>query len=118
MHGVLRITGVGLLSFLLSCMTLGLFTTTASAGIVGTETVLADQYAEAERTRIATLLERDDVRERLVSHGISPEQARERVAGMSDTEVLELAANLDALPAGGSRLLIAILLVIVIILLI
>lgn len=105
------------LAFLFTFIPLGLMSQAAVAGIVGTDTVMAEDVS-AERERIAGLLEREDVRDRLIAYGVSPEEARERVAGMRDEEVMELAERIDALPAGGSRLLIVLLLVIVIILLI
>lgn len=85
----------------------------AYAGIVGTETVLAEQ-AVLERAELLSLIDRSDVQEQLIAHGVSPEQAVERVAGLTDEEVLELAERMDSLPAGGAVVL---LLVVVIILL-
>jgi hypothetical protein len=47
------------------------------------------------------MLERTEVRERLQSLGVDPAQARDRVAALSDEEAAQLAARIDALPAGG-----------------
>jgi len=69
----------------------------ALAGIVGTDTVAAG----AERERLASLLERGDVRARLESLGVDATHAKARVAALSDTEAAQLAAQMDELPAGG-----------------
>ncbi|MDA1116977.1 MAG: PA2779 family protein [Proteobacteria bacterium] len=72
----------------------------ALAGIVGTDTVVAG----VERERLASLLERSDVRARLESLGVDATDAKARVAALSDTEAAQLAAQMDELPAGGDLL--------------
>ena len=72
----------------------------ALAGIVGTETVVRG----AERERLAALLERGEVRARLQALGVDPALARARVAALTDEEAARLAAEMDALPAGGDAL--------------
>jgi len=72
----------------------------AHAGIVSSEALVAGTQQE----RLAGLLERSDVRAQLQAHGVSPAQAQERVAALSDEEAARLAARLDELPAGGDLL--------------
>jgi hypothetical protein len=72
----------------------------AYAGIVSSEALVAGTQQE----RLAGLLERSDVRARLQAYGVSPAQAQERVAALSDEEAARLAAQLDELPAGGDVL--------------
>jgi hypothetical protein len=72
----------------------------ALAGIVGTETVVMG----AERERLAAMLERGEVRARLQALGVDPALARARVAALTDEEAARLAAEMDALPAGGDAL--------------
>jgi hypothetical protein len=72
----------------------------AHAAIVVTDTVISG----AERERLTSLLERDDVRGRLNALGVDPAQARYRVAALSDAEAAQLASQLDELPAGGDVL--------------
>lgn len=55
----------------------------------------------AERQRIATALERDDVRAQLAARGIGLGEAQARVAALTDAEAADLAAQIDTLPAGG-----------------
>jgi hypothetical protein len=70
------------------------------AGIVSTEMVVAG----AERERLAELIDRSEVRERLQVLGVDPASAKARVAALSDEEAAQLAAQMDAMPAGGDVL--------------
>jgi hypothetical protein len=58
----------------------------------------------ADRTQLYSVLERADVQQQLRAHGLSPEQAKARVAAMTDAEAAQLAAQIDSLPAGGDPL--------------
>jgi len=82
----------------------------AQAGMVATESAL-------ERERIATLLERADVRAQLAAYGVAPGEVKARVAALSDAEAAELAARMDELPAGGVGIIGAVLIVFLILLL-
>jgi len=79
------------------------------AGIVSTDTVVAG----AERERLAGMLERSEVQERLQALGVDPANAKARVAALSDAEATQLAAQLDELPAGGDILWAAVLIFLV-----
>ena len=59
----------------------------------------------ADHQRIAAVLERDDVRAQLTARGVSLDEARVRVAALTDAEAADLAARIDALPAGGVDIL-------------
>lgn len=72
----------------------------AFAGIVSTETVVSG----AERERLAELIDRSEVRERLQALGVDPASAKARVAALSDDEAAQLAAQMDTIPAGGDVL--------------
>lgn len=80
----------------------------AHAAVVASEAALATSTSsagDADRARVAGFLARADVREQLESLGVDPDQARERVATLSDAEAASLAGKLDELPAGGSAAL-------------
>ena len=87
-------------SFLILCLGAMSAPVPALAGIVGTDAVVAG----VERERIAGLLDRSDVRARLQALGVDPALARARVAALTDEEAARLAAEMDALPAGGDAL--------------
>lgn len=57
---------------------------------------------DAERARVMALVERPEVAQQLEKMGIPADQAKARVAAMSQQEISSLAGKLDALPAGGS----------------
>lgn len=77
------------------------------ATIVGTE----EASAGIQRDRVASFLERSEVRARMQALGVDPDAARSRVAALSDDEVASLADQLDQLPAGGSDVLTAVVVV-------
>lgn len=55
----------------------------------------------AEREHLASLLARADVQQGLAAYGVSADDARARVAALSDDEVRQLDQRLDKVPAGG-----------------
>ena len=70
------------------------------AAMVSTESVISQSEINAERERVLNLLARDDVRAQMEALGVDPAEAAERVAGLSDSEVQQIASRLDELPAG------------------
>jgi uncharacterized protein DUF6627 len=77
------------------------------AGIVATDEVRGD----LKRDQVTSFLERSEVRDRMQALGVDPDAARGRVAALSDDEVASLANQLDQLPAGGSDVLTAVVVV-------
>ena len=74
----------------------------AHAELVATERVEATGPAgSSPRARVDSLLERADVRAALEGRGVTAEDAKARVAALSDDEVDRLVAGFDSLPAGG-----------------
>ncbi|MCC6206737.1 MAG: PA2779 family protein [Gammaproteobacteria bacterium] len=80
----------------------------AQAGMVGTDTIFGQVQASEERARVLAALERKDVRKGLVSLGVDPQSAQDRVLALSDDEVSQMAGRLDQLPAGGDALGVAV----------
>src|SRR5258708_36575888 len=68
----------------------------SQAAIVGTDVALA----AAQRDRVATLLDRADVRAQLEAHGVGPAAGKARAAAVSADEVAHLAGQLGRRPAG------------------
>lgn len=73
---------------------------------------------DAERERVRSLLQREDVRSELEKHGVLPHEAAARVDAMTPAEVQELAGRIDALAAGGQRTQDLLLIIIIILLII
>ena len=77
----------------------------ACAGLPVQAGMLPTDAGNAERSRVLTVLERDDVRAQLEAHGVTAAQVKARLAAMTDDEVAQLAGQIDSLPAGGTDVL-------------
>lgn len=88
----------------------------AMAAMVTTDDIVTAKELNIQRDHIRDWLARDDVRDQLVSHGVDPQQAQDRVASMTDSEVVSVAGKIDQLPAGsgGLELVLIIFLVLII----
>ncbi len=75
--------------------------TPAYAAIVGTDVVIAQQQSSIDRAQLLAMFERSDLRDALVAQGVNPDNARERIAALSDEEVKSMIGQVDQLPAGG-----------------
>ena len=75
----------------------------AFAGLVGTETVLSGEAgALDDRARVRNFMLRQDVQAKVASYGVDPVEAVARIDGLSDAEVMAMAARIDNLPEGQS----------------
>ncbi len=74
---------------------------------VAAQVTQAEAHASAESRRATVLatLNRADVAESLAAKGVDMDAARERIASLSDAEVVALADQLDHAPAGASDVL-------------
>jgi hypothetical protein len=88
----------------------------AYAGMLSTGTAIAT----AERDRIASVLNRADVRSQLETLGVNPADVKARIAALTDDEAAQLSRQIESLPAGadggatvlGVLILVAVILVI------
>ncbi len=85
---------------------------TAQAGLISPEQALGGQAA-GDRGFVAAVMARADTATQLAALGVDPQQARERVAALSDAEVAALARDMREAPAGadGGGVLLAVILV-------
>jgi hypothetical protein len=74
----------------------------ATAALIGTESVINTDRAQNAREYLKSLLARQDVRNALVSQGIDPREAKNRIESLTDEEATLVADQLQELPAGGS----------------
>lgn len=72
----------------------------AGAGMIGAEQAVP-AGVQQDRNLVLNVLARGDTVAQLKSMGIDPQQARERVAAMSDQEVAQLATDIRSAPAGA-----------------
>ncbi|MCL6554949.1 MAG: PA2779 family protein [Burkholderiales bacterium] len=75
---------------------------TAQAGLVTTGDIVREQAND--RQRVAELLDRAEVRAALEARGVDMNEAKKRVAALTDEEVALIAGKLDEVPAGGDVL--------------
>ncbi len=76
----------------------------AWAGMISTEDAMALTPDGTPRTRLAGLMDRQDVQTALRAYGIDPQEASARIQSLSDAEVARLVHQFDHLPAGGDAL--------------
>ena len=88
---------------------------TGQASMIGTDQVLAAAAAQieanAERTTVLNFLSRSQTVSEFQALGLDPEEARQRVAAMTDAEVSTLAGRINAVPAGADGLVLLVLVV-------
>jgi hypothetical protein len=76
----------------------------ARAEIIGTPAAVAAYDRAASMDRIAQALDREQVRKRLLAHGVERSAVDARLAALTDAELADLATRLDSAPAGGDLL--------------
>ena len=76
----------------------------AYADLVGTDEAAASvepAKPDADREKVRAFMERPEVAGKLKAMGVSPDDAKARVAALSDKEIHMMVGKLDMLPAGG-----------------
>ena len=76
----------------------------AQAGMVTTDQVLDAAAVAQTREKVVEFLAREDVRQQMEMLGVDPDDASARAASMTDAEVMQIAGQLDQLPAGQDAL--------------
>ncbi|HVL58913.1 MAG TPA: PA2779 family protein [Burkholderiaceae bacterium] len=89
-------------------LTLGTIPMPTQAQMIPTERAVS---VSEQREQIQQLLARADVVQQLEALGVDPGVAKDRVAALSDSQIEQLAAGIDGLPAGGINVLAAVLIV-------
>ena len=87
----------------------------ARAGLITTQQAVTAESSRADHERVRALLARGEVRSQLAALGVSPADATSRADALGDDEVRDLAARMDALPAGGDGGLVLILVLVLLI---
>lgn len=91
-------------AFVAVCFTFTGMMQSAQAALVSTEQVATSRGVTSEsaaRAHVLATLERADVAAALVERGVSLDQARDRVAALTDAEAAHVARQIDNAPAGG-----------------
>ena len=80
------------------------FTQSVQASMISTEQVVTAAAAQQNRAKVAASFERAEVQAELQRMGINTDDARARVAAMTDAEAASIATQVDSLPAGADGL--------------
>jgi hypothetical protein len=102
-------------SLFLAASLLGVQIAPVQAAMIGTAQVLAAEQNRVDRDRLASLLEREDLQRQLSALGVDVQDAKDRVAGLTDAEVARISQQIDTLPAGGDALGVIVLIFIILI---
>lgn len=89
----------------------------AISAIVTNDEISHTITAQNQRDRLTQFMDRKEVRQALIDHGVAPENAVERVASLTDEEVSQLNQKIDELPAGEGVLEAALVVVLILVLL-
>jgi hypothetical protein len=77
----------------------------AQAAMLGTDTLITGARSQQSITELQQLLGREDAQQQLLALGVNPDQVRERVASLSDSELARINQGIDSLNAGGDSVL-------------
>ena len=72
-----------------------------SAAMIGTESILKGDQSQNPREYLNNLLARKEIQAALISQGLDPQEARNRIDNLTDDEIGHIVHELDQLPAGG-----------------
>ncbi|MCM2282756.1 MAG: PA2779 family protein [Bdellovibrionaceae bacterium] len=89
----------------------------ANQGMISTTAVITELDREATQQRVQEFIRSTDVQRLLMERGVSAEEASQRIATLSESELHQLAGQVDQARAGGD-ILITVLIVVLIIFLI
>jgi len=92
----------------------------ALAALVETETMLDMSRSQQARETLKNFMAREDVKSAIIAQGVDPAEADARLNSLTDAEVIQLADQINQLPAGGDvlGLLIAVLVIVILVLVI
>jgi len=74
------------------------------AGMINTETLLANERVSEARAYVDQVLSREEVQSAFIAQGIDVKEAMSRTRALSDAEIVKLAEHMENLPAGGGTL--------------
>ena len=93
------------LALLLSTLLMLMPVMGTQAAMLDTDTLITTTQSQQSITELQQLLEREDAQQQLLALGVSPDQVRERVASLSDSELARINQGIDTLNAGGDSVL-------------
>jgi hypothetical protein len=74
------------------------------ASLIETDTYLKNEQIDNAREKINIFLSKDKLIQLMLNQGINPEEVSNRIANLSDQEIIEISEQIDNLPAGGDAI--------------
>ena len=72
-----------------------------SAGLYGSEDVVAQQQHQYSQQQVLALVDNAEVQQKLIELGVNADDAKQRIAAMTTAELDALNNQLNEMPAGG-----------------
>jgi hypothetical protein len=79
-------------------------TQSAFAALIGTQTAIQSEQRAGLVSRVQGKLARKDVHDQFIALGVAPEEVNQRLAALTDEELIHIDKRLDALPAGAGAI--------------
>ena len=76
----------------------------ANEGMVTTQQLLSQQQHSDNLAKVNAFMSQEKVQQMLTERGVNVDDAKTRIAGLSDAELEQLSAQIDELPAGQGAL--------------
>lgn len=73
----------------------------AIAGVIGSDQVIANQQQQFNQQQILSFIDSSEVQAKLQQLGVSPADAKQRIANMTNEELTAFNNQLNEMPAGG-----------------
>ncbi len=93
-----RIGSAVIMSLLLLVSTV--FSMTASAAVVPTQSVIHEQVEQYDRDQLMQVLNENGVKDQLTALGVDPEQVEQRIQTLTGDELAQLNDQIQNMPAG------------------
>lgn len=92
----------------------------AFAALIGTDTYLEKEQIDNAREKVNVFLSKQKATQMMIQQGVNPDEVRNRMANLSDQEIMKISKQIDNLPAGGDgvSLVISVLIIVLLVLVI
>ena len=99
-----KISKIAAILLALHMLTLSGLYQSVLAAMISTESIINSDRAQNTRDYLNNILAREEIQAVLISHGIDPREARDRIDNLSEDEIGKCVHEIDQLPSGGTTL--------------
>lgn len=118
MKAITRVILCFVLSFVLTEAPVIKQSVQAHAGMIPTSQVVHDLARAQNQTKVMNFINRSDVKTKLISLGVSPQEASLRLASLSNSDLEKLSGEIDHATAGGDVIIWGLTIVLLVVLII